>query len=314
MSSIEHWLANPATRQLLTSLLAVAVIIGLVGVFRKYLSGFIEAPINRYRARKMVALIGYATALIVLATIFSDHLGGLSVALGVAGAGIAFALQEVIASVAGWLALSVGSFYKTGDRIQLGGIMGDVIDIGVLRTTLMECRQWVNGDQYNGRIVRIANSFVFKEPVFNYSGDFHFLWDEVAVPVKYGSDYKLARQLFLRIADEVTGEYARSARSSWQTMVDKYLIEDATVEPMVFLTANDNWMEFAVRYVVDYKKRRVTKDLLFTRILEEIEQTEGRVAIASTTIHIVETPQIRVSVSGESEGSTTTGDEKRPIR
>lgn len=84
---------------------------------------------------------------------------------GVLGAGVAFALQEVIASVAGWIAQSFGRLYDVGDRIQLGGIKGDVIDIGVLRTTLMECGGWVNGDQYNGRVVRVANSFIFKEPV-----------------------------------------------------------------------------------------------------------------------------------------------------
>jgi small-conductance mechanosensitive channel len=75
----------------------------------------------------------------------------------------------VIISVAGWTAVSFGGFYKVGDRIQLGGIKGDVIDIGVLRTTIMQIGEWVDGDQYNGRIVRIANSIVFKEPVFNYS-------------------------------------------------------------------------------------------------------------------------------------------------
>jgi len=78
-------------------------------------------------------------------------------------------------------------------RIQLEGIRGDVIDIGILRTTLMECGDWVKGDNYNGRIVRIANSFVFKEPVFNYSGDFPFLWDKIMIPIKYGSDYREAR-------------------------------------------------------------------------------------------------------------------------
>jgi small-conductance mechanosensitive channel len=220
--------------------------------------------------------------------------------LGVAGAGIAFALQEVIASVAGWLAVSAGNFYKIGDRIQLGGIMGDVIDIGILRTTLMECRQWVNGDQYNGRIVRVANSFVFKEPVFNYSGDFHFLWDEIVVPVKYGSDYKLARDMFKRIAEEVTGEYTIAARDAWKEMVNKYLVEDAKVDPMVFLIVNDNWMEFTVRYVVDYKKRRITKDQLFTQILEEIDKTDGRVSIASTTLQIVDTPVFDVRIINKS--------------
>ena len=71
-----------------------------------------------------------------------------------------------------------------------------MIDIGMLRTTMMEIGEWVNADLYNGRIVRVANSFVFKAPVFNYSGDFPFLWDEVTVPVKYGGDYRLAREIF----------------------------------------------------------------------------------------------------------------------
>jgi small-conductance mechanosensitive channel len=124
--------------------------------------------------------------------IFSASLGKMAVVFGVAGAGIAFALQEVIASLAGWVAISFGNIYNTGDRVQLGGIKGDVIDIGMLRTTMMEIGQWVNADLYNGRIVKIANSFVFKEPVFNYSGDFPFFWDEITVPIKYGCDYRLS--------------------------------------------------------------------------------------------------------------------------
>ena len=95
---------------------------------------------------------------------FSDKLGGFTVAFGVAGAGIAFALQEVIASVAGWVAISVGNFYSPGDRVQVGGIRGDVIDVSILRTTLMEVGEWVAADLYTGRIVRVANSSVFKTP------------------------------------------------------------------------------------------------------------------------------------------------------
>lgn len=297
---VKRWLLDPFVGKFVAASIGILIIIVLVRFLKRYLFRYIKDSDNRYRARKFVTFIGYITGIVVIATIFSDKLGGLTVALGVAGAGIAFALQEVIASVAGWLAVSAGNFYKIGDRIQLGGIMGDVIDIGILRTTLMECRQWVNGDQYNGRIVRVANSFVFKEPVFNYSGDFHFLWDEIVVPVKYGSDYKLARDMFKRIAEEVTGEYTSAARDAWKEMVNKYLIEDATVDPMIFLIANDNWMEFTVRYVVDYKKRRITKDLLFTRILEEIDKTDSRVSIASTTLQIVDTPVFDVRINKSS--------------
>jgi small-conductance mechanosensitive channel len=287
---IKHWLSNPAIGKFVASIIAVIVIVLLVRLIKNYAFRFIKDSNSRYRARKMLVLVGYLVGVIAVASILSSKLSGLTVAFGVAGAGIAFALQEVIASVAGWLAISAGNFYKPGDRIQLGGIMGDVIDIGVLRTTLMECRQWVKGDQYNGCIVRVANSYVFKEPVFNYTGDFHFLWDEISVPVTYGSDYRLARELFQRIVHEVVDEFILPAKKAWGEVVNKYLVEDARIEPTIFMTANDNWIEFSIRYVVFYDKRRLTTDRLFTRILEEIDKTEGRVSIASTTLQLVQAP------------------------
>jgi len=202
-------------------------------------------------------------------------------------------------AAAGWIAVSFGDFYKPGDRIELGGIRGDVIDVGVLRTTLMECGQWVNGDQYNGRIVRIANSFVFKEPVFNYSADFPFLWDEIMVPIKYGSDYRLGRELLERVAEEVVGEYARNAEAAWLDVVKKFLIEKAQVTPVITLAANENWIELTLRYVVDYKKRRLTKDRLFTRVLEEIDATQGQVGIAASTLNIEKLAPLEVRVADE---------------
>jgi len=71
------------------------------------------------------------------------------------------------------------------------------------------------------------------------------------------------------------------------------------------MIANDNWLEFALRYVVDYRKRRFTKDRLFTRILEDVEQTEGRVALASTTFHLVEAPENKVSLGGQKASGST---------
>lgn len=287
---VKRWLFDPTIGKLITVVVAVLIVIIVVQFFHRSISRYVKDSDTRYRARKFVTFLGYILAIFVLGVVYSSRLGGLTVALGVAGAGIAFALQEVIASVAGWAAISFAGFYRPGDRVQLGGIKGDVIDVSILRTTLMEVGEWVKGDLYTGRIVRIANSFVFKEPVFNYSGDFPFLWDEITIPVKYGSDYHLAREIFARVANEVVGDYAAQAKNAWKDMVRKFLIEDATVEPMVTLVANDNWIEFTVRFIVNYKVRRGTKDQLFTRILEEIDRTEGRVAMASATFQLVEAP------------------------
>jgi small-conductance mechanosensitive channel len=287
---IETWLFDPTIGKFVAASIGVLAVAAITRFVNRSLSRFVKDSEIRYRTRKFITFLGYVAGVFVVANVYSTRLGGLTVAFGVAGAGIAFALQEVIASFAGWFAISFAGFYKTGDRVQLGGIKGDVIDIGALRTTLMEVGEWVKGDLYSGRVVRIANSFVFKEPVFNYSGDFPFLWDEVIVPVKYGSDRRLAREILQRVANEVVGDYAKKAEAAWQNMLNNFLVEHAVVEPVVTLVANDNWLEFTVRYVVDYKRRRTTKDQLFNRILDEFDQTDGRVSMASMTIHLVETP------------------------
>lgn len=282
--------------------IAVAVVIIIVAVLRRMAQRVVGQRIadttTRYRVRKAFTLLSYVLIVFALLIIFSDRLGGLTVAFGVAGAGIAFALQEVIASVAGWVAISFGRFYTPGDRVQLGGIKGDVIDIGILRTTLMEVGQWVDGDLYNGRIVRISNSYVFKDPVFNYSADLPFLWDEIKLPVRYGSDWKFARATIEQVLQEVCGQWTQGFKSSWEDAVQKYALEDARVEPLVTIIANDNWIEMTGRYIVDFRTRRSTKDRIFTRFLEEVDKSADRIKLASATYDIVSLPRFDVRLNG----------------
>lgn len=293
---INELLFDPTIGKLATLFIGIAIIWIVVKFIQKKLFTKIDDSDNRYKAKKFGTFIGYMLSLIFITVVYSNKLGGLTVAFGVAGAGIAFALQEVIASFAGWLAIMFGNFYKTGDRVQLGGVKGDVMDIGVLRTTIMETGQWVDGDLYTGRIVLIANSYIFKEPVFNYSGDFPFLWDEIKIPIKFGSNYEKAKQLILNVGIEVAGDLTSESLEKWHSLQKKYLLEEAQTEPMVSLIANDNWVEFTLRYVVRYNKRRATKTELFTKILQQIEATNGEVKFASATFQIVESSDFNVNV------------------
>jgi small-conductance mechanosensitive channel len=293
---IQKYLLNPSLGRLATIFIGITIIWVIINVIQKSFFSKIKDNDNRYHAKKISSFIGYFLTLVLLIIVFNDKLGGLTVALGVAGAGIAFALQEIITSVAGWLAILFGGFYKSGDRVQLGGIKGDVMDIGVLRTTIMETGQWVDGDLYNGRIVLIANSFVFKEPVFNYSGDFPFLWDEIKIPIKFGSNYDKAKELMVKIGKEVAGDLTEKSHEKWLKLQSMYRLEEAQTEPMVSLIANDNWVEFTLRYVVSYKKRRATKSELFSRLLKEIEAPNSEIQFASATFQLVEAPEIKVKM------------------
>lgn len=292
-------LYDPFVGKIVAIVIGIIIINLVIRLTQRWVFSHVKSKDVRYGLRRSSKFFGYLAAVLLIIGVFSNQLDNITVALGVAGAGIAFALQEVIVSVAGFIALSFGQFYTIGDRVQLGGIKGDVIDIGILRTTIMDMGGWVKGDQYNGRIVRIANSFVFKEPVYNYSADFPFIWDEIIIPIKYGSDHNLARQIISNTADDIVGEYVDFAQKHWTEMKRKYAVENAIVEPMIFLIANDNWMEFTLRYVVDFGKRRGTKDLLFTRILDAIAQTEGKVSMASATFHLVEAPTLDIRLKKE---------------
>lgn len=297
-ADIKAMLFDPTIGRWITVIAIIIVVIALRRLAQRYVGRRISDSTNRYRVNKGFTLLSYVLIVLLLATIFSDRLGGLTIAFGVAGAGIAFALQEVIASVAGWVAISFGKFYSPGDRVQLGGIKGDVIDIGILRTTLMEIGQWVDGDLYNGRIVRIANSYVFKDPVFNYSADLPFLWDEIKIPVRYGCDWQLARTTFERILNEECGGSVPAFRGAWALAVQKYALEDARIDPLVTIVANDNWIEMTGRFIVDFRARRSTKDRIFTRMLIETDRSGDKIKLASATFDIVSLPRFNVQLNG----------------
>jgi small-conductance mechanosensitive channel len=215
--------------------------------------------------------------------LFEDRLGRLSFTIGVVGAGVAVALQDVLASIAGAFSIGFSNLYTVGDRVQIGDTRGDVIDIGLLRTTLMETGNWVSKDLYNGRLVRIPNSIVLKAPVFNYSQGFQFIWDEIKVQFTNTSDCPFAREMLLRVAKESIGDYIVLAQASWRNISDNYRIANSSLEPIATLVVNNASLEFGLSYVVDYTKRTAKQDELFTRIVEEVAKSNGRLQWSSST-------------------------------
>jgi small-conductance mechanosensitive channel len=241
----------------------------------------------RYRVRKFVVFSGYIAIILFLTILFEDRLGRLSFALGVAGAGVAVALQDVLASVAGAFSIGFSKLYGVGDRVQIGDTRGDVIDIGLLRTTLMEVGSWVGRDLYSGRVVRIPNNTVLKNSVFNYSQGFRFIWDQIKVVLTLTSDAGLARAMLLRVANEVIGEYLVEAQNSWNAVSDDYRTENPPIQPVVILAVNAGALEFTVNYVVDYTKRTTMQDRLFAKIVDEVANSKGGLVWSSSGVTVV---------------------------
>ncbi|MSU91034.1 mechanosensitive ion channel [Rhodobacteraceae bacterium 2CG4] len=263
-------------------------------------------PHARRTIRRTVDLALLAIIAIAAAFTFSQRLGGLALSLGVAGAAVAFALQQVLASGVAFIQIMTNRVYRTGDRVKVGGVIGDVIQINVFLTTLMEIRgDWVDGDQYTGRVVRVPNAAIYQQPVFNYSADYEFLWDELKVPVRYGGDRKLAVQIMMDAVSPLVAQATETMKREWHQLKEDYAIEDASLEPQVFLVANDNWLEYSIRYLVDYKQRRSTKSALCEAIVAAFEAHSEKVGFASGTYDIVGLPPLKVDLVSSRAGEKT---------
>ena len=215
----------------------------------------------------------------------------LLVSYGLIAAGVAISLQDFFKNIVGGIIVFVGGVYRVGDRIEVNGKFGDVIDIGILYTSLLEMREWVKGDQATGRIVTIPNGYVLSSNINNYTRDHSFIWDEIMLPITYKSNWKKAIKLIREIVTKETMELTKKAEKEISALENKYYVSKRNVEPDVFLLPTDNWIAFHIRYITEVRERRILHNKLVKLILEKI-QKEPDITIASTTMAIVEFPKI----------------------
>src|SRR5258707_5549267 len=272
----DHIAALSLTAKLIYSVLGIVLIRSASRLLERILPPHFGYGDQRYHVRKMVTGTSYIIILSFITILFADRLKHVGFAVGVIGAGVVVALQDVIASYGGFIAIGFNNLYRVGDRIQVNETKGDVIDISIMRTTVMETGNWVSRDFYNGRIVRIPNSAVLKGLVCNYSQGFRFVWDEIKIRLTCGSDHEHAREMLLRVAKETVSDYLVEAQGSWKGSVENYRIQNRSLEPMVTLDASDGSLEFSLSYIVDYTTRTNVRDKLFTKIVDEVVKSNRR--------------------------------------
>ncbi|MCA9400892.1 MAG: mechanosensitive ion channel family protein [Candidatus Omnitrophica bacterium] len=240
----------------------------------------------RHVVRKNIVYFSTFTCLLVVLFIWVQHVTSITILLGVAGAGITLALQEVILGVAGWFLILIRRPFEIGDRIELNGIKGDIIDIRLFQTSLLEIGNWVDADQSTGRIVNIPNSFVFKEANYNYSRGFEFIWHELPILVTFESDWKLAKQIMETHAKKLAEGMEDEVRRKIDAMRNRYMIYYGKLSPIVYVNIKDSGVELTLRYLTEAKRRRSSQDNLCQNILEDFAK-EPTVNFAYPTYRIV---------------------------
>jgi small-conductance mechanosensitive channel len=284
--------------RLIMSLAVVAAMWIAYYIVRNVIRRRIKDTTHMHTLRMLVRNAFFFAGSSIVLLIWLGAGSNLTVAMGILGAGIAFASQEVIGSFAGYLNIVSGSIYRIGDRVRIGNVVGDVMDISILRTTVMEIGEWVKADQYTGRIVTVANRAVFADPVYNYTQHWGYLWDEVTIPITYASDWRRAGEIMLEHGQTYTEELSADAEARLSGMIERYPLQRTQVEPTIYMAMTDNWIEITLRYVVDARERRKIKGQLHKELLQRFE-AEEHVTVASMTVEIVGFPPLRGAVGHE---------------
>ena len=279
--------------KLFLSLVVVVVTLIVYRTIRNSIKRRVMDATRRQSMRVAVRNVLAVASFLIVLIIWLPRGNNLLTALGILGAGLAIASQEMIGSLAAGLNIWVGNIYRVGDRVRIGDVVGDVMDISLLRTTVMEVGEWVKADQYTGRVVNVANRMVWVNPVYNFTQHWGYLWDEITLPITYESDWQRAAEIMLELGQTYTEELQADAEAKLNKLIDRYPLKDTNVESTLYLAMTDNWIELTLRFLVDAQERRGVKDRLHRELLQNFQADEN-IAVASTTIEIVGFPTLQV--------------------
>jgi len=276
-----HWVRTHLVGLSVTAgVLIVGWLVMMIG--QKLLTARIQNPRRLYRDRKLLSTAVFVIGFIIIASVWGRLVPHHGTFFGLIGAGLAIALKEPLLSIAGRIAIFAGRIYDAGDRIQIGDSSGDVIDVGFFYTRLLEIGNWIHGDQYSGRILQFPNAQIFGAGVFNYTRDFQYIWDEVALNVTYESNLDAATKIMLDAGNRYTQDFLQGAEKQLRRMQQYFLVPDMELKTQVYVHVTTNWVGLTMRYVVDPKKRRAAATFLYRTIFDEIQKRDD-IEIGSDT-------------------------------
>ena len=262
-------LATETQSRVITSLAIIAVILIVRGLVVWIIARRTEDVRFRYHARKVSAYVSASLALLLLGRIWLTGFQDIGTFLGLVSAGLAIALKDLVASVAGWLYLLWRRPFEVGDRIQIGEHAGDVIDIRLFRFTLIEIGNWVEADQSTGRVILIPNSQILMKAIANYSKGFRYIWNELPVLVTFESNWSKAKTILQKIIDEHSAYLSEDAMRSVRKAAQRSMIIYSTLTPKVWTSVASSGVLLTIRYLCDPRKRRGTAETIWEDILTE---------------------------------------------
>jgi len=240
---------------------------------------------EKYRKQRFLDTVLVVITAAIIVVLWARVIPRSSTFLGLVGAGLAVALREPLLSIAGRLAIFTGHMFTVKDRVQINQLTGDVIDIGFFYTRMFEIGNWIKGDQATGRIVQFPNAQIFGTPIFNYTQNFSYIWDEISLPVTYNSNLEQATKILTEVGDEYTREFLQNAQKEIEEMRRYFVVPAIELKPVVYVKVTSNWLELSMRYIVDPKQRRNATSYIYGEVFGRLQKRHD-ITIASETMDL----------------------------
>lgn len=261
--------------------LVIAIIIGMIlgdALVRRLL----EHPRFDYRQTQILRTIFevgvQVLGVLLIALVLFGPPQQTATFIGLVSAAITISLQDYILAFFGWFMLVGRNGVRVGDIIEINGVCGEVIDIGLMTTTLLETSGIASQNQLTGRRVSFLNSFAIRGQFFNFSSRGQFLWDEMTVSVPAGRDFSALAASVESIAREETDESARIAEREWNASFRTSGLGRFSAAPVLTLLPTGAGVDIRVRYVTSATNRFAVRDRINRKVIDLLREQQPAAA------------------------------------
>ena len=276
--------AGVVERNLINSVLWIFLAVLLVLVLRALIDRFLDhLALERKQQLTLQALMRFAVEALAVLAILLVVFGApsqLSTILGLAGAGLTVVLKDFIVSFLGWFVLMGRNGIRVGDWVEINGVRGEVVEIGLLRTVLLETGNWTDAGQPTGRQVAFLNSYAVEGYYFNFTTSGQWLWDEIQVLIPVGENpYPVIEKVHAIVAKETEGN-VQLAEQEWQRVTRRYGVRAPSTVAAVDVKPTAGGVQVTVRYMVKAADRADVRSRLNHSIVELLHGAKSESTVA----------------------------------
>ena len=221
-----------------------------------------------HQVRVMAAVAVQLVAVVLIVLVLFGAPNQISTIIGLATAGLTVVLKDFIVSFFGWFTLMGKNGIRVGDWVEINGVSGEVIELGLLKTVLLELGNWADTGHPTGRQVAFSNSYAMEGHYFNFSTSGQWLWDELEVTLPAAGDPYLIAQEIQKLVENETAADSAEAAQDWERVTSRYGARSFSPKPAVNLRPSINGLEVVVRYITRAPQRYAVKSKLFQLIVD----------------------------------------------